>query len=69
MWALFVIFLLMTGALIMIYHEIFPYTKYCIVTITVLYLVFSFSHPDYWIARYNLNKEEETDTIIWNICL
>ncbi len=22
---------------------------------TVLYLGFSFSHPDYWIARYNLN--------------
>ena len=55
LWALFVIFLLITGILIMIYHETFPLTKYCVITVTVLYLVFSFSHPDYWIAKYNLS--------------
>lgn len=58
LWALFIIFLLITGALIMIYLKSFPYTKFCIITVTALYLVFSFAHPDYWIASYNLNKEE-----------
>ncbi len=61
LWALAVIFLLMTGALIMIYHKEFPYTRYCMVTVTILYLLFSFAHPDYWIARYNLSMEEDID--------
>ncbi len=55
LWSLFVIFLLMTGALIMIYKGKFPFTKYCIITITVCYLIFSFVHPDYFIACYNLD--------------
>lgn len=55
LWALLVIFLLVTGALVMIYKDDFPLVKYYVVTVTVLYLIFSFSHPDYWIARYNLN--------------
>ena len=61
LWALAVLFLLMTGALIMIYHKEFPYTRYCMVTVTILYLLFSFAHPDYWIARYNLSMEEDID--------
>lgn len=61
LWALAVIFFLMTGALIMIYHEKFPYTRYCMVTVTTLYLLLSFAHPDYWIARYNLGMEEDID--------
>lgn len=55
LWALAVIFLLMTGALIMIYREAFPLVKYCLIIVTSFYLVFSFAHPDYWIARYNLD--------------
>ncbi|MGN0376269.1 MAG: DUF4153 domain-containing protein [Suilimivivens sp.] len=54
LWALSVIFLLMTGALIMIYRESFPLVKYCLIVVTSFYLIFSFVHPDYWIARYNL---------------
>ena len=55
LWILLVLSLLMAGALVMIYRESFPLTRYYVITITVLYLVFSFAHPDYWIARYNLN--------------
>ena len=63
LWALSVIFLLVSGALIVIYREKFPFTRYCLITVTILYLVFSFSHPDYWIARYNLsNPVSESDT-------
>lgn len=55
LWALSVIFLLMTGALIIIYKNNFPLVRYCLIIVTSFYLVFSFSHPDYWIARYNLS--------------
>lgn len=55
LWALVVIFLLMSGALITIYKEDFPLTKYCVITVTVFYLIFSFAKPDYFIARYNLS--------------
>ena len=55
LWALIVIFLLVTGALIIIYKDDFPLIKYYAVIVTVLYLIFSFAHPDYWIAKYNLN--------------
>lgn len=63
LWALFVIFLLITGALLLICKKEFPFTRYCVIAVTVCYLLFSFSHPDYWIACYNLDhstlQEEE----------
>ncbi len=54
LWSLAVIFLLMTGVVISIYKERFPLFKYSMVLVTVLYLGLSFSHPDYWIAKYNI---------------
>ena len=53
--SLMVIFLLMAGVTIYIYLRKFPLFFYCIAITTVFYLGFSFSHPDYWIAKYNLN--------------
>ncbi len=72
LWALLVIFLLVTGALIIIYKADFPLVKYYVVTVTVLYLIFSFAHPDYWIARYNLNNSylisrEEDDSFCYEL--
>ncbi len=55
LWALFVIFLLMTGALVIIYKKDFPLTGYCVIVVTTCYLIFTFAHPDYWIACYNLD--------------
>lgn len=55
LWALLVIFFLMTGVLILIYKEGFPYFKFLLVTVTVLYLIFSLARPDYWIAAYNIS--------------
>lgn len=56
LWALLVIFLLMCGAMILIYKQNFPLVKYCVTVVSVLYIAFSFSHPDAVIARYNLDK-------------
>ncbi len=62
LWTLAVIFLLMTGVTIFIYHKKFPLFSYGMAVVTVFYIALSFSHPDYWIARYNLTHEEYTES-------
>ena len=57
LWALSVIFLLMMGVTVFIYKNSFPLFPYGMAVVTVFYIVLSFSRPDYWIARYNLNQE------------
>ena len=54
LWALAVIFLLMTGVTIYIHFQRFPLFFYSVVITTVFYIGLSFAHPDYWIACYNL---------------
>ena len=56
LWALAVIFLLMAGVTIFIYMNRFPLFTYSMVIVTVFYIGLSFAHPDYWIARYNLDS-------------
>lgn len=55
LWSLAVIFFLMAGITIFIYNKKFPLFTYGLAIITVFYICLSFAHPDYWIARYNLN--------------
>ena len=57
LWSLSVIFLLMAGVTISIYMHKFPLFTYSMVIVTVFYIGLSFSRPDYWIAKYNLNPE------------
>jgi hypothetical protein len=56
LWSLVVIFFIMTGILFYIYKKDFPLCKYCITIVTILYIGFSFSHPDYFIAKYNISQ-------------
>lgn len=56
LWSLAVIFLLMAGVTIYIYIKRFPLFNYGLAIVAVFYIGLSFSHPDYWIARYNLNS-------------
>lgn len=62
LWALLIIFLLMTGTVVLIYKEDFPLVRYSVITITVFYLLFSLAQPDYWIARYNISRSYETSS-------
>ncbi len=62
LWALAVIFLLMTGITVFIYFRRFPLFFYSVAVVTVFYIGLSFAHPDYWIARYNLNPISTDDT-------
>ena len=57
LWALAVIFLLMMGVTAFIYKNSFPLFPYGMAVVTVFYIALSFAHPDYWIARYNLDQE------------
>ena len=55
LWALAVILLLMLGVTVFIYKNNFPLFTYGMAVVTIFYLCLSFAHPDYWIARYNLD--------------
>ena len=54
LWSLVVLFILLTGVIIHIYLEKFPLFKYSMVVVTLCYLVLSFAHPDYLIAKCNV---------------
>lgn len=70
LWSLAVIFIIMTGIIIYIYKDRFPLFKFSMITVTIAYLFLSFSHPDYFIAKYNItfssreniNEREYLDT-------
>lgn len=53
LWSLAVLFLLFAGVVVSIFRNRFPLFRYSVVVVTAAFLVLSFSHPDYWIARVN----------------
>lgn len=57
--ALSVISLMMIGVVISLYSTKFPLFRYGLVLISVIYIGFSFSHVDYFIATYNLEHMTE----------
>ncbi len=58
--SLLVLALLLLGADLCILRPAFPYFRYSMVVVSVIYLAFSFSHVDYFIAKYNLSCEKMT---------
>lgn len=56
LWSLAVLALLLVGILISIYHKKFLLFRYCMVVVTISYIIFSLAKPDYYIAKYNINK-------------
>lgn len=61
LWALAVIFLLMAGVTTFIFYRRFPLFLYGLAVVGICYTVLSFSHPDYMIARYNLECGADYD--------
>ncbi|MBD5518571.1 MAG: DUF4173 domain-containing protein [Lachnospiraceae bacterium] len=61
LWSLAVIFFLMAGITVSIFWKRFPLFFYGTVTVTICYIVLSFSHPDYLIARYDLRHDGDRD--------
>lgn len=59
LWSLAVLFLVFVGVVIYILKEDFPLFRYSMVVVTCFYLGLSFGHPDYWIARVNVESMQE----------
>ncbi len=60
LWSLAVLFFIFAGVIVYIIKEKFPLFRYSMVVVTCLYLGLSFSHPDYWIAKVNIEGSRET---------
>jgi hypothetical protein len=58
--ALVILSLILAGVIIAVYRKSFPLFRYCVAVITVCYLAFAFSKPDYYIASY---LEEHNDVL------
>ena len=56
LWSLVVLFFIFTGVILYIVKESFPLFRYSMIVVTCLYLCLSFSHPDYWIAKVNVES-------------
>ncbi len=54
LWGLAVLTLLFLGVMIQIFKQDFPLFRYGMVVVTVFYIGLAFSHPDYIVAKYNL---------------
>lgn len=67
LWSLAVIFLLLTGIVVSIYKEKFPLFRFSMVVVTVCYLLLSFGHPDYWIARCNTANMESSYSSFFDV--
>ena len=56
LWALFTITVLMIGVVTMLLKPSFNLFRYALVTVTVLYLILSFSHVDYFVAKWDYQE-------------
>ncbi len=61
--ALFVIALILAGVVITEFRKSFPLFRYCVAVIVLPYLIFSFSRPDYYIAKYLI---DHVDTLSYS---
>ena len=58
LWSLLVLTVLFIGVIIQLYQKGFSLFRYSVAVVTVCYLCLSFTHPDYWIAKYNVTQCE-----------
>ena len=63
LWTLLMIAFVMIGVITRIYKKKFGLFRYLLVVLTVGYIGFSMSHPDFWIAKYNLAKLEQGEDV------
>ena len=59
LWGLLLLTIIFAGVVVYIFKENFPLFRYSVVVVTCMYLLLSFGHPDYWIAKVNVAGCEE----------
>lgn len=64
--ALVILALLMIGVIAMIFTEKFGFFKYCVIVTGIVYVMFAYSHEDYFIAKYNLQMENPDTYYVCN---
>ncbi|MBQ4282803.1 MAG: DUF4173 domain-containing protein [Lachnospira sp.] len=62
LWALALLVVLFVGVIVSIFKKKFPLFRYSMVVVTVFYIALSFSHPDYIIAKVNIENATEIIT-------
>jgi hypothetical protein len=60
LWTLLVLVAVFIGVIIYIVKDQFPLFKYSIIVFTCFYIALSFSRPDYWIAKINVESMKPT---------
>ena len=60
LWSLAVLTLIFVGVIAFIVKKSFPLFRYSLIVFTCFYIALSFSHPDYWIAKINLESTKDT---------
>ena len=60
LWSLAVLTLIFIGVIAYTAKSSFPLFRYSLVVFTCFYIGLSFSHPDYWIAKINLESTKDT---------
>lgn len=53
--------LVLAGVIISVYNRRFPLFRYCVAVISICYITFSFSKPDYYIADYLIKQNQLLD--------
>lgn len=61
--ALLVLALCLGGVLVSIYKNAFPLFTYMLIVVSLCYIAFSLSKPDYYIASYNLATQNAKDSV------
>ncbi len=60
LWALAVIALVMAAAVALVHQARFPFVKCSLAALVLTWVVFAYSYPDRWIAKYNIEKDFDT---------
>ncbi|MFA9466007.1 MAG: DUF4153 domain-containing protein [Velocimicrobium sp.] len=65
---------ILAGVILFVYNKKFPLFRYCVAVISVCYIGFSFSKPDYYIASYLVAQKETLGVediryLTWNLSL
>lgn len=72
LWSLLVIAVIMGFIIVFIYRENIPLFEYLLISVTVLFLIFTFLSPDRIIARYNIahfdwNRKDDISYLTYHI--
>lgn len=59
LWFLALLAVLMAGVVVLIFKNEFPLFKYCLVTVSLFFMEFSFMRPERVVAEYNVKHVEE----------